>query len=368
MGIFLWDTAPSKIFIGSSEVASVWAWNTKIRPPYPKESIVYKMKADSSGKLYVPIAWQYTWSGFSPYNRKVSVDGWTTTTYSWTWSSWWSITISWFTAWTSHTIMIVPTSENYLWARAYGWQNTAWRTYLTEILYDESYIWYAVSATDAWMHFRRSQYQWCTSLINAANEYMPDTVTTIAAYFRVNQYRWCTSLLKAADEEMSSGISANFWQSFRSGQYRDCTSLIYAWKEKLPSGVANVWTYFRSVQYYWCTSLTFASEEELPSTVTWMGTYFRESQYSWCTSLTEIKWWKDLNVWNNYYRYQQFYNCTANKTVKVIWDKWRASYWWDTLSNDYVTTVYVPSAYLSTFISATWAPWGRIDDSKFVWY
>lgn len=32
MGIFLWDTAPSKIFIGSSEVASVWAWDTKIRP------------------------------------------------------------------------------------------------------------------------------------------------------------------------------------------------------------------------------------------------------------------------------------------------------------------------------------------------
>ena len=32
MWIFLWDTAPSKIFIGSSEVASVWAWDTKVRP------------------------------------------------------------------------------------------------------------------------------------------------------------------------------------------------------------------------------------------------------------------------------------------------------------------------------------------------
>ena len=48
MGIFLWDTAPSKIFVWWSEVASVWAGDTKVRPSikYKTYTIVWNETSD----------------------------------------------------------------------------------------------------------------------------------------------------------------------------------------------------------------------------------------------------------------------------------------------------------------------------------
>lgn len=245
---------------------------------YPTESIEYKMNADSGGNLYVPVWWHaHSTSSYWSYDWNISVDWWASTNYSWTWSEWWSITLSWYTAWSSHTITITPTTEDYWWALAYWWYNTAWATYLTEVVYDWSYMWYWESATSTWNYFRLSQYRWCTSLRAAPAEVLPDTVTSI-------------------------------WNYFRYYQYRDCTSL------------------------------------------------------------TEIKWWKDLSIGGDFYRVQQFYNCTANKTVKVLSDVWYASYDSITLPNSYVTSVSVPSAYLSNFTWSSKQPRKNITDSKFVGY
>lgn len=272
------------------------------------EYIKYKMNADSNGNLYVPVGWRnHTYFIDCAYNWNVSVDWWASTNYSWTWSSWWSIILSWYTAWSSHTIIITPTTEAYWWALAYWWAQTAWSTYLTEVVYDWSYMWYWVSATDTWDYFRCDQYCYCTSLTLAPAEVLPDTVTTI-------------------------------------------------------------WGNFRYYQYQGCTSLTSAPTEALPNSVTSIGTYFRRYQYSWCTSLTAISWWKDLSIGGSNYRRQQFYWCTASKTVKVLSDVWYASYNTNTLQNDYVTSVSVPSAYLSNFTWASVQPRSSIDDSKFVGY
>lgn len=271
-----------------------------------EEYITYKMNADSSWNLYVPIWWlSHTNTYGNQYNWKVSVDGWTSTTYSWTWSAWWKITLSWYSSWV-HTITIEPVSEDYWWALAFWWANTQIGNYLKEIIHD-TYKWYAVSATETWNYFKALQYSSCTWLTSLCNEILPNTVTTIWDYY---MYQQCNS----------------------------CTWLIASPQEALPSSVTSIWSRFRMQQFYWCTSLN------------------------------EIKWWKDLSIgWSNY-RANQYNWCTANKTVKVLSNVWYAAYNIYALDNTYVTSVSVPSAYLNNFKNATTRPRVDITDSKFVWY
>jgi len=315
-------------------------WEEKqIYPVKSKERIEYKMNADSSWNLYVPTSWYATsWIKNCPYDWKVSVDWWAETTYTWTSSSWGYITLSWYTAWSNHTITIKPTTEWYQWARAYSWQGTSWATYITDILYDSSYMWYAVSATDTWDYFRAYQYYECTALTTPTEEYLPDTVTTIWAVFRRYQYYGCSWLTTPATEV-------------------------------LPNSVTTIWNYFRWHQYYWCSWLTYATEEALSSSITSIWTYYRTSQYQACSSLVEIKWLNDsFSTSSNYYRRYQFSSIANWYTIKTLSDVWpwyKDSAW---ISNTYVTAVYVPSAYLTNFKNTTNQPWYSITDSKFIWY
>lgn len=303
--------SPKSIYLWNNAIKAVYLWGTKIRPTdeYPKESIAYKMNADSSWNLYVPLAWYKQSSQAAPYDWNVSVDWWTATHYSWTWWSGRSITISGYTAWSNHTIMITPTTVAYQWACAYWWYNTAWRTYLTDVLYDWSYIWFGLNATDTWTYFRYSQYQWCTNLQNPPEEYIPSNILTIGNNFRQNQYYWCSKLL-------------------------------YAPEEALPRWATKIWTQFRS------------------------------QQYQGCSLLAEIKGWKDLKIGSSQYRADQFNWAwqTNSLVVRVLTDVWYAAYGSWTLVNNNVATVYVPSAYLSNFTWSWSYPRSSITDSKFVWY
>lgn len=302
------------------------------------EYIKYKMNADSSWRLYVPVWWlTHSWWFWASYNWKVSVDDWVETTYSWTWSSWWSITLNWYTSGSSHTITITPVNIDYWWALAYWWQSTSWRTYLTEVIYDWSYMWYAESATSTGDYFRGNTYSQCENLTLAPQEVLPNTVTTI-------------------------------WERFRDNQYNSCTNLTSIPSEVLPSSVTSIWAYFRTYQYSYCSSILSAPEEALPSSVTSISVFFRNHQYFSCTSLNEIKWWKDLSIWSSKYRLNQFYGCNANKTVKVLSDVWYNSDDFNTLAASAVTQVSVPNAYLSNFKNSSNNPRVNIDDSKFVWY
>lgn len=287
---------------------AIYMWRERVPPT---ESIIYKMNVDSSGNLYVPTWWRNASGSFaSPYNWKVSVDYWEEETYSWTWSLWSKITLSWYTAWTNHTIIILPTTEDYQWARAFSFEgNSTIAPLLTEIVHDETYMWYAISSTSVWDSFRYAQYNWCTSLVSAPNEYLPDTLTYI-------------------------------------------------------------WSSFRQSQYSWCTSLIAAPEEVFPDAVTTAYTSFRAAQYRNCTALTEIKWWKDKTVtthWSNY-RSNQFNWCTANKTVKVLSSVILSYISSNSLYNDYVTTISVPSAALNNYKTTNYYPRANITDSKFIWY
>ena len=276
MSIFLWDSEPSKIFVWDTEVSAVYVWDTKIRP-VNREYIIYKVTSDLRGNVWIPTGW-LTHSGNydAPYSWKISVDWWAETTYSWTWGQWDIIQLSWYTPNASHEIKIVPTVEDYWWALAFGWYNNWYRDRITEIVYDGSYMWYAVSATDTGDFFRAYQYHYCYNLLNSPEENLPDTVTTI-------------------------------------------------------------------------------------------GNYFRYQQFYYCQALDKIEWWKDLSIWGNYYRTAQYSGCTTLKTVKVLSDVWYSSSS-DALANNYISTVSVPSAYLSNFVNSNYYPRVWITDSKFVWY
>lgn len=345
------QTEPKKIYI--------WV-------DYP-EQIIYKMNAVYNYLIIPTWCNAYGWWNYYPYNRKISIDGWAETTYSWTWSYQSKIMLSWYT-W-SHTITIKPVVEDYWWAKAYSWYNieTDYCTGVTDIVYDSSYMWYAVSATDTGNGFRYMHYYKCVNLTSPAEEYMPDTVTTIWEWFRVWEYYNCTWLTKWADEVLPNNVTT-IWKWFRANQYDGCASLATASDEVMPNSITTIWDTYRSTQYMGCTSLTKTPKEALSSWLTSMWTQFRIYQYYNCSALNEIQWWIDGSVWNSYYRYQQFYGCNTNKTIKVLSNVWYASYDNNTLNNSYVTSVSVPSAYLSTFQNTSNRPRVNITDSKFVWY
>ena len=356
---------------------NLWWWVTWVQQ-IPKElksayigdyeCIEYKMNADSNGNLYVPVSWYNRSNSVSyincSYDWYIGVDWWTPTNYTWTGSKWWSITLSWYTAWSSHIIKITPKTMAYWWALAYWWYNTAGAPNVTEVYYDWGYKWYGYTKTNTsicykyrqfywctaltkapdemlpttvttiWNHYRDEQYRWCTALVNAPAEVLPNTVTSVWDYFRYNQYYWCTALQVAATEVFVNSLTT-IWTYFRSWQYYWCTSLIVPSIEVMSNNLKTVWTYFRWWQYYNCGILAAAVPEVLPSTVTTIWNYFRLYQYRWCSSIlaatNEVLPNWVTTIWTNF-RNWQYYDCTSLETaaaevipntVTSIWEKFR---------------------------------------------
>ena len=416
-----WVTVPSNITIDeyAPYIDKIW-WGDV----YKGEYIEFKAYADASWYLRIPIWWYNNTTGSRDcaYSWKISVDWGAETTYSWTGGNGNSITLGWYTANSLHTVKIVPTTESYWWARAYWWENTGWRARITKIIYDSSYMWYAVSATDTGNHFRNSQYRWCTNLVNAPAEYMPDTVTTIWTYFRSWQYNSCSALMVAADEVMPDSVTS-IWNGFRQSQYaygnvsiggKECLSnnitsipnnfrdSQYSWaalieapievmwdkvtsiwnwfrqnqynscrflqkpNEYIPSSVTTIWQGFRFWQYFWCFSLTASAMECLPSSVTSVWASFRGSQYGRCPNLVCVSWWQDreITVWSSYRSLQFAKQRTTNVNVHVIWNPCNI----DSDSNVFDNTsfyVYADSSSNATAIkNSTHSPRNYISDSN----
>jgi len=353
-GIHLGDQTVKKVFKWGDQV-----WPTSTPPAPAGEYIEYRAIADNSGNLYVPTCWYSTgWARNCPYDWKVSIDWWTELPVSWTWGDNTYETFWWYSAWTSHTIKITPNIEDYWWAKAY-WRYMNKRSSLREVIYDGSYMWYAVSATDTGNYFRYYQYYGCTNLTLAPNEVLPDTVTTIWTSFRESQYANCTSLSSAPNEVIPNSVTSiwsdfryyqylgctglttaateafsdsitTIWTWFREGQYRGCTSLLSAATEVFANSVTRIEGTFRSRQYHWCTSLTTASPEAMSNQVTRVWSNFRSYQYDWCSSLVTAPQanngsipWPGM-VYN--FRYYQFANCTSLEIWAEedlpTWDSW----------------------------------------------
>lgn len=286
MWLFVWNTTPSKVFLGEQQYSKVFVWDTKVRPATPvpvAEYIEYVIEADSYGKIYIPTCW-YSINGYinCPYNWKVSIDGWTATTYSGTGGS--NISLSWYTAGQEYSVKIEPVVEGYWWARAYWWYGSSWAGNLKSITYDGSYIWYGMSDTDPWNYFRYQQYRGCSKIESAPAEYLPNTVTSTWNSFRTGQYYGCSNLEILPAEFLPNSITT-INTGFRNSQYYGCKTTS-AVTECIPSSVTSISNYFRAYQYGYCAHLTTGATEVLPNSVLTIGSYFRQSMYVACTALT----------------------------------------------------------------------------------
>ncbi len=291
------------------------------------ERIEYKIKADSNGIVYAPTGANNT------YKWMYSVDGVLINKAEWIW--WVNLELkTWLTAWSEHTVIIAPIEETYQWARAYVWYNSWIADLLTQVVYDWSYMWYWVSATDAWNDFRANQYRWCTSLTTAPTEVLPSSVTNIWDKFRSAQYRWCTSLTTAPTEVIPNSVTS-IWDNFRQQQYFECTSLTTASTEAISNSVTSIWNSFRKRQYQLCTWLTTAPTEILPNSVTSIWNDFRANQYyhcGWLTTASIEVLPNSVTTIGNEFRSFQYKGCTSltsapaevmSNTVTTIWNSFR---------------------------------------------
>ncbi len=366
---------------------------------FAEDYIMFKSMADSSGNLKVPTAWySHSWSQNCSYNWHINYDWWTYTNYVWTWWTWSSkcITIAtWLTPNSEHiiTIRTYDILNNYWWALAFWRYNSSIADRLKEIIVDSTFLWFAVSETSTWNYFRRSQYYWCTNLINAYEEYLPATVldtwtyfrcdqyhdcvslvtpwtesapnsiTEIKAHFREHQYDWCSSLTNSSVEVMPNTVTV-IWDHFRWWQYRNCINITTAAAEVMPPNLVTIYEHFRCNQYEWCSNLVTLSDEVMPDTVTTIYTQFRLCQYRNCPKITrtakealsssissiqyhfrhqQYQWdtWITLVSWiqappaslnHNYCRYLQFdwaLNTTTPATVYVYWPIVETEQWWN---------------------------------------
>lgn len=310
----------------SSQNKDLWWWETWVQQTpkelksaylgsYPNdEYIEYKIRASSEWKVCIPTNWTNHTSRTSStvwadYNWKIYLDWSYVATVTWTSYAGSIRTLSgWLTAWQEYTVRIEPVTIDYWRALAFSFMNlsSTYRDLVTEVVHWNTYVWYALSATNTGNYFRYWIFYSCSNLTNIDDEILPNTVKTI-------------------------------WTNFRSYEYGFCTSLTKAAKEAYSTATTSIWEYYRWYQY--------------------MGS----------ENIVEVPCWIDGTASGSNYRISQFYHCDKNKTVKVYSDVWPNTIS-SALINDYVTTVYVPSAYLNNYKNATTYPWSSIDDSKFTWY
>ena len=432
-------------YINGNSVIKVMLNYEQIRPavipPVSNEYIEYQcishtttVSWETRHSIYVPVGWVghnwvdvYNPSLVTTHNRRVSVDWGEEVQHN---SETWAFAVRVDEAWT-HTVKIRPVVEEYWRALAYSWwfQSDAIKDSLRDIIYDWSYMWYAVSATNTWDWFRAYQYARTNTrhhlrFTHPAQETMPATVTTIWDYFMYCMYQNGEQLTSSSTEVMSSSVTTiwnyfsyrqyyycgdltlwsglseamwnsvtTIWNSYREWQFSGCNSNVNPLAEVMSSNVTSIGNNFRSWQYAGNDIITAASEvlpnrlltiwwwfreyqyfncditttpvEVLPDSVTSVWFSYREYQYSGCPVST-ISWWKDNGF--NLSRYHQFWYYIDPMTITMIWDVWPSDYT-DTINTDFTTTtVYVPNAYISNYRDSTLEPWVYIPDANFIWY
>lgn len=77
MGIFVWNSTPSKIYVGDTEVNSVWVWDSKVRPTWPVWWWPLCFTAVGTTSFMLSSSWSPT-----AVNLEISNDGNTWRTYT----------------------------------------------------------------------------------------------------------------------------------------------------------------------------------------------------------------------------------------------------------------------------------------------
>jgi len=236
MAIRIWNRTPRAIYVGS-RTPEEYNGNEKTRPETPPtpvgdEYIELKIavwdRYQYNWYIAIWIAWENAVRGgvWVAYDRYISIDWGTETRFTWVSRSSWGLLLAQWTPWEIHTVRIRPATVDYWWARAFGNGSGNCGKYIKEIIHDNTYMWFAVSATETWDYFRYAQYDGA-EITSAPAEVMPNTVTKIWNMFRADQYRGCVYLQDAPEEVMSYNLwyNSDLGSNYRIYQYQNCSSL-----------------------------------------------------------------------------------------------------------------------------------------------
>lgn len=298
MWIFLWDTAPSKIFVGSSEVASVWAWDIKVRPNEDPRLCFTALTAWSSVRLI-------KYRSPTTVTLQTSRDGESRSTYT----------------------MGSTISLSSIWDKVYfrnSSTSTTWFSKDNSNYYYFTMSWSIEGSWDIWY------------LLNQ------NSTSTIGSYYFYTLFSWCSALRKAPNLPATTLNSGCYRQMFQG-----CSNL-----EKAPDLPAtNVPAYAYYSMFVNCSSLTTAPK--LPATSIWNNCYY--SMFQNCTSLETLPAFPATTLYSECYAWM-FSSCSKIKlSTTQTWEyqtpyRIPTSWTWTTASNA------LQQMFGWTWWTFTWAP------------
>lgn len=316
------------------------------------ERTTLRIKADSSGNIYLPLGWYSTdWNQNCPYSWKVSIDAGNDTNYSGTGSASGSIRVGyWLKPWSVHTVTIKPQTETYGWCRALGFKWSSYAQYLINIISDKSYMWYWVSDEDTGNYFKYYQYNWCTNLLDTDNEVLPDTVHFIGDNYRAYEYTGCTNLKVNAQEKIFKQVR-KIWTNYRAYQYQNCAKL---WTVMMRAiNWCSIWSGFRNNMFSWAgssTPMNITIEGGIVEGGSWWLTDANVNSikvYTWLVAdyKTKLSWITATKITNNpewdtnNYEYLEFkIKADSNWDIKIP-VAWYSTTWTQDCAYDWMVSV-----------------------------
>lgn len=275
------------------------------------EFIEFIAKADSSGKIRIPVGW-YSTAGNQDcaYDWYVSIDGWEAEEINGTGSNSYVSIGSGLTEGSEHRIVIKPKTVNYWWGRAFGYYNTWAEWYIKQIIHD-SYKCYGYSRVSTWAYYKYRTYKGCINLINSY-EKLPTSITNVGNSYMKECCMGCTSLTTAFWEVMHKWCTIG--TDYRMDGYSGCTALSkHQWMagymgDTYPSGYkdnyllnagTNLELYISRLERMYI--LNFASGNYYGWGTMTLATITRAGRYIFSGNLqgTSSNTWFDVQIWQN---------------------------------------------------------------------
>ena len=277
MGIFIWDTAPSKIFVWWSEVASVRAGDTKVRPIKPQLTPLCFTANTSWSTIRLNSN-----SSPTPVTLETSTDWNSRTTY---------------TIWTTITL-------NNAWDKIYR-RNTS-----------ETDTWFSIDISSYYRFIMTWSIAWSGDVTSLLNK---NWTSTLSSWCFTRLFIWCSALTTAPELPATTLAYRCYYQMFDTCKWLTSSPALPA------TTLANecYWGMFRI-----CSALK--TPPELPAT-TLVDYCYRQMFYQ-CSALTAAPH-MPATALAYYCYYQMFYQCTSLATIPALPATTLAEYCYNAMLN-----------------------------------
>lgn len=271
--IFIWDTAPSKIFVWWSEVASVWAWDTKVRPSI----INFATQWPCPDGFHVPL-----------YDERYSINQQCTSRWLWSSSSWWNnlgtylkMPKAWWLSQNQHVLVG-------RWETAYYWSSSAYNWENAHELFIMNWAYVAYGYKCQWGSIR---------------PFKNETVTPDSSWNRL--YNWWSNkwIYWNSSLWLISIVTQYDWTFTMSDKNLWATTVYNQWDALTD---ANCWWYYqRWNNYMFGSTVSEYRTTQTNASTYWPWNYYSNnifiyrtsSPYKWDTSdNANLRWWVDGNV------------------------------------------------------------------------